>query len=143
MPTVSWEQLGLASNLVRHLRAVNRVTRTEIDGHVYAYPDLKEAWLSEDGNHILLTHHKDPVWCHWVQNGDWRFVGVYPTEQDAENAVLDYVLACPTQSGTYVQAQRTPESRVIRVRCESEEGPEFLRGVFSRLGYATTIETVA
>lgn len=140
---VSWEPLGLASNLARHLRAVNRVSRTEIDGHVFFYPDLDQAWLSEDGNHILLTHHEDTSWHHWVQNGEWRFVGVYPTEAAAENAVLDYVLACPTEPGTFVQAQHTPESRVIRVRCESEEGPELLRSIFSRLGYATTIETVA
>ena len=138
------KQLGLASNLARHLRAVNRVSATEIDGHTLTYADLADIWATEDENHIVLTQHKDPTWQHWtlVPDEGWRFIGVYTTDKDAEQAIADYdpgLRESTLAPGTYVMARMTDTSRLIRVKCESESGPQALLDIFTRLGYQADI----
>lgn len=141
----TWSQPGLSSDLIRHLRAVNRVTRTEIDDHRYAYPDLKEAWLSEDKDHIVLTHTKDRSWHHWVLSEEgWQFVGVYKSRSVAQDAAENYQaeVASP-EAGIWVIARVGEQGRPIKVRCTSNEGPTLLQGIFTRLDYEVSVETVA
>lgn len=141
---LTWEQIGLASNLARHLRAVNRVARTEIDDHRFTYADLADIWVSDDQQHILLTQNKDPFWLHWTQlGGSWQMVGVHKTRPLAEKAAVEYAVVTSTSPGTYVVARQDANSRLIRVHCQSKEGPELLVNIFSRLGYVATVEKVA
>lgn len=141
MTDVRWARMGHASNIARELRAINRVHPVEIDDHRYAYPDLKELWLSEDKDHITLTHHRDPAWQYWhLGTQGWELVSIHRTRKAAREAALAQVPE-PVLAGTYVVA--TGGTRTIRVRCESREGPETLRGIFQRLGYQATLENVS
>lgn len=143
---MEWVKHPLTREVARAIRAANRVGRYEIEDHRFAYADLKELWASEDECHAVLTHDKDPIWQYWVNDGAWRQFSVHRTREDAQKEALVQTQEEPTSTpvpGIYLLARCGTDSRPIKVHCTSQEGPEALRSIFARLGYAVALENVA
>jgi hypothetical protein len=116
-----------------------------LDGHSFVYRDLKELWVSVDGEHVVLTHDKEDGWQYWHKppedEGGWALVSVHPYRGEAQAAADLNHGPPPLAAGTYFLAWH-PGGRTIRVLCVSPDAAETLTAIFTKLGYDTSIEEV-
>jgi hypothetical protein len=141
--TLIFDKQPLTQHIARSLRSGTRVTRPSFDGHRFDYNDLKELWASGNGQHVVLTHDKDPIWQYWrLIDKSWRLMNVATTRRAAQVlAQSEEMLTAPAGgAGTYVVAKK--DDRAIRVKCQSENGSTELTGIFTRLGYEVQVDEV-
>jgi hypothetical protein len=135
---MEFEKQPLTKSVARALRAGTR--RQEFDGHRFAYPDLKELWVSDDKIHVLCTHDHDKAWQYWHQvEGSWHPVGAYESREDAEQTALGRLIPPSEEeisevSGTYLKARFSSTSRWIVTRITGEKTIDELTGIYTRLG---------
>jgi hypothetical protein len=142
--TLGFARQPLTRIVARGMRAATR--GKELDGHKFSFGDLQELWISDDEHHVVATHTKDPGWQYWQDTpdgGGWQLASVHHSLRAACSAACDheYGEVLP-ESGRYVVACAGEGHKVIRVRVTSTEGPELIRGIFTRLGYEVGMEEV-
>lgn len=141
--TLGFQKQPLTRTVARGMRAATK--GKEFDGHRFSYNDLKELWISEDEHHVVCTHDTDKVWQYWLDapEGGWVLASTHGSREAAQSAALDHERPeVQPDPGTYVLATRGPGSRVIRVKCELDESPEYWVRTFTKLGYSTSVEEV-
>lgn len=144
--TSEWIKQPLTRAVARSIRSGTRVTRPIMEGHRFDFTDLKEVWSTEDRHHVVLTHHKDPVWQYWCFDDErWQLRGWATTKEVAQAAgnvdAFPEETSEPAEKGIYVVA--TKEGRTLRTRCFSQDGPPALAGIYKRMGYDVKVHEVS
>lgn len=160
-----WFEHKVDSELSQTIRRDLRIYRREKGkgGHKFSFKDLLAIYSSEGDNpeHAVVTHHEDAAWQHYWRHPErgWMLQKSYATRDDADAAVDVFTppkdnfktpprhdngefRTEPKKTETHVIAGTEDRPNFLTSKSQSPWVREQMRGVFTRLGYETRVETV-